>query len=89
MLLTHAESHTEGRIAFGIDAPTDDTAREGALEGLGEGEETGVRTTEAHGETEALGVTHGTVGTHLTGGLHQGQRHQVGSHADEDALLVG
>ena len=88
VLLTHAKSHTKSGITLGVDAPTDDTARESALEGLGEGEEASVRTTEAHGQTEALGITHGAIGTHLAGSLHQSQRHQVSGHTDEDTLLM-
>ncbi len=88
VLFTHTEGHAEGGVALGIDAPADDAAGEESLEGIGEGEEAGVGTAEAHGQTEALGVTHGAVGTHLAGSLHQGQRHEVGGHADEDTLLV-
>ena len=88
VLLAHTQSHTQGGIALHINAPADDTSGEGTLEGVGDGEETGMGTTEAHGQTETLVAAESAVGTHLAGSLHHGQGHQVGGHTHEDTLLV-
>ena len=88
VLLAHTQSHTQCGVALHVDTPADDAAGEAALESLGDGEETCVRTAEAHRQTEALVAAKGAVGTHLAGSLEQGQGHQVGGHTHEDAQLV-
>ena len=89
VLFAHTQSHTQCGVALDVDTPADDAAGEAALEGLGDGEEAGVRTAEAHRQTEALVAAKGAVGTHLAGGLEQSKSHQIGGHTDKDAKLVG
>ena len=88
VLFTHTQSHTQCLVALGIDSPADDTSGEGPFESIGDCEECGVRTAEAHRRTETLCGTEDAVGAHLARSLQQRKGHQVGSDTDKDALLM-
>ncbi len=88
VLFAHTQSHTQSGVALHINAPSNNTAGESTFKSISDGEETCVRTTEAHGQTKTLVATKSAIGTHLTGSLHHSQSHQVGSHTDKDTLLV-
>ena len=80
MLLTGLQSQTVGRIAEGIDADADDTARHLALVGFGGGEVTSMRTAKSHRQTETLVRTQYNVGTPFTWRRDECEAQQVGSN---------
>ena len=89
VLLAGLHGHTQCRLAFGIDGDTDNTTRRRALVLVTEGEESGVRATEAQRYTKALISTHHYVGPHGGGALHQYQAHDIGGNGDQCVFAVG
>jgi len=88
VLLTGLQGEAVGRGAVGVDGDTDDAARHLALVLGTAGQEGGVRATEEQRDTEALGGTHGDIGTGLARGLNEDLGQQVGGDGDQTATVV-
>ena len=88
VLLTSLQSKTQSTVAKTILGHTDNTTRHLTLVLVGTGEESGVGTTKAHGNTQSLGATEGDISTELTGGLENSQSKQIGGNAEGTALAV-
>jgi hypothetical protein len=88
VLLTGLEGKTVGRVALGVLGDTDETTGHPALVLVLAGKESGVGTTVAEWDTEALGVSESNVGTPLAGGSEHGQGHEVGGSDDLTAISM-
>ncbi|GAA3074181.1 hypothetical protein GCM10020000_68970 [Streptomyces olivoverticillatus] len=89
MLLAGLQGEPVGLVAVGVDGDADQAAGEAAGELLVHGHVSGVRTTEAHRDAEALAGADGDVRPELARGGQQGQRQEVGGDGDDRAEPVG
>ena len=80
MLLAGLKGHAKGWLAVDVNGPTNNTARHKALVGVFAGKECSVRTTIAHGNSQALARPKHHVGTPGSGGRKQGQGQNIGSY---------
>jgi hypothetical protein len=88
VLLAGLEREAIRRVAVRVFGNADEPARHEPLVGVASGHEGSVRSAEAERHTEALGISHGDVGTELTRRSEEGQREEVGRDDGERAGSV-
>ncbi len=89
VLLAGLQGEPVRRAAVGVLRDPDQAPGHLPLEPLAHRHVGGVRAAEPEGDAEALGGADGDVGAHGAGGLHQGQRDEVGGGDHQGAAGVG
>ena len=89
VLLAGLQRHAVGWFSLGVDRHADDAARKAAFEAVFGGEESRMRTSEAHRNAEALRGAHHDIGTHLTWRFQHDAGQQIRCDHRKDAVLAG
>ena len=87
VLFTGLQGQPVSGLTMGVDAHAHQATGHGAFVFVTAGQIRGMRATRTHGHAKALRGAHHNVSAHLTRGLEQGQREQIGTH-DQGGLVA-